>query len=113
MFVPSPKAVVLALTLTSIVSCAESGEALSDEALNRVVEESSSTLRDCAGSTTEEVSVVLQIAASGAVQEARADGSPRVAACVERVVRTWEFPSAERGVDATLPLTIHPVDEAE
>lgn len=93
------------------VAACQNGEALSDEALNARVEEMSDSLAECAGGEVVTLQVEVHIAASGDVEEARATGGARAAACVERIIQTWTFPSAEAGVEALLPLTITPPDE--
>lgn len=84
------------------------GAPLSDAQLNETVESESGSLAECAGVGVEELTVNLSIAPNGEVEDARASGSPRVSACVERVIKTWMFPTAAVGIEASLPLTITP-----
>lgn len=102
--------VFLSVWILLVAGC-PSGETLSDDALNSRVEELSETLSECAGGDVATLEVEVHIAANGEVEEARATGSARAAACVERIIQTWTFPAAESGVEALLPLTITPPDD--
>ncbi|MFT5354283.1 MAG: hypothetical protein ACI9KE_001488 [Polyangiales bacterium] len=93
------------------VAACSGGATLSDEELNSRVEELSDSLTECAGGEVSTLEVEVHIAADGEVEEARATGSARAAACVERIIQTWTFPSAEAGVEALLPLTLTPPSE--
>ena len=84
------------------------GAPLTDAQLNATVESESDSLAECAGVGVEELIVTISVAPDGQVEDARASGSPRVSACVERVIKTWTFPTATSGVEASLPLTITP-----
>ncbi len=86
------------------------GSALSEEAIQRVVQQRSAGVkRTCweRGGGTESnvnVRVKLSIAATGNVQSANADGNdPIVSKCIENSVRSWQFPVSSGPTTVEIP----------
>ena len=88
----------------------ETGSALSEEAIQRVVQQRSAGVkRTCweRGGGTESnvnVRVHLVIAATGNVQSSSADGNdPIVSKCIENSVRNWQFPVSSGPTTVDIP----------
>lgn len=98
-------------TLFSLCLLLSACASLSNDQMNAVVAAEQESLRECADSSKHELNVEITVNPDGSVggvgvEGAEGSASSTVAACVERVIRTWDFPEASVSTSAALPLTI-------
>jgi len=117
----------LCLLLVALtVACGDRGQDLSVQQLTAVVASQQATLKPCYQAALDKqpdsqefrIQATIHVLKSGEVDtvELERGGLPNVGSCVEKTVKTWKFPPAERDTYATLPIifrpTIEPMQEA-
>jgi hypothetical protein len=122
---PSP-GVLLTLAWGALTACGDTGKDLTVAQLTAVVSSQQATLKPCYQSALDKepdsqefrIQATIHVKKDGKVGsvELERGGLPTVGSCVEKVVKTWQFPPAGKDTYASMPIifrpTIEPMQEA-